>query len=195
MKFLTAGIVFGILGAACSFSAEISGSRQKSSIESKNEQTEGPFSRRNLLKNTVATAVCTSFLKPSPASARLESVNRPELLPSESGLHVIQIEKFLTNGQARRMDQLLGKLESDTGFRVYLLCQNYPSTPGLAIRDYWNLGKEVRLCSCLSFSYLWMLTAYIRYYFQPGAKGWQIHCPCGWPIWRQVRYHFSAVII
>jgi hypothetical protein len=65
------------------------------------------------------------------------------LLPAETGLHVIQTEKFLTGGQARRLDQLLANLESDTGFRVYVLCQNYPNTPGLAIRDYWDLGKEV----------------------------------------------------
>lgn len=68
---------------------------------------------------------------------------RPDLLPSEPGLNVIQIEKFLTTGQARRMDQLVSKLEKDTGFRVRVLCQNYPNTPGLAIRDYWDLGKEV----------------------------------------------------
>ena len=42
----------------------------------------------------------------------------------------------------RRMDQLLASLEKDTGFRVRVLCQNYPNTPGLAIRDYWSLGKE-----------------------------------------------------
>jgi hypothetical protein len=80
----------------------------------------------------------------------LESVNRPELLPKENGLNVIQIEKFLTSGQARRMNDLLGSLERDTGFRVRVLCQNYPNTPGLAIRDYWDLGKEVRAKSSVS---------------------------------------------
>jgi len=79
---------------------------------------------------------------PQAASARLESVNRPDLLPDESGLNVIQTEKFLTSGQVRRMDAMLASLEKDTGFRVRVLCQNYPNTPGLAIRDYWDLGKE-----------------------------------------------------
>eukprot|EP00980_Cylindrotheca_fusiformis_P030320 scaffold24653_cov157-Cylindrotheca_fusiformis.AAC.4 len=102
--------------------------------------------RRQLLWKSLIVTFCTTttaqIVAAQPASARLESVNRPELLPSERGLHVIQIEKFITTGQARRMDQLLASLEADTGYRVYLLCQSYPNTPGLAIRDYWDLGKE-----------------------------------------------------
>jgi uncharacterized membrane protein YgcG len=52
------------------------------------------------------------------------------------------VEKFLTKGQEKRLDNLLSKLEKDTGWRVRVLCQAYPRTPGLAIRDYWDLGKE-----------------------------------------------------
>jgi hypothetical protein len=78
---------------------------------------------------------------PFPAKARLEGVNRPDLLPTEKGLNVIQTENFLTKGQAKRMNDLLTNLERDTGYRVRVLCQAYPNTPGLAIRDYWDLGK------------------------------------------------------
>merc|ERR1712232_1279524 len=60
----------------------------------------------------------------------------------EQGMNVIQTEKFLTSGQAKRLNELLGNLERDTGFRLRILCQAYPNTPGLAIRDYWDLGKE-----------------------------------------------------
>jgi hypothetical protein len=72
----------------------------------------------------------------------LESVNRPDLLPAEKGLKVIQTEKFLTSGQVKRLDVLLTATERDTGYRIRVLCQSYPNTPGLAIRDYWDLGKE-----------------------------------------------------
>lgn len=82
------------------------------------------------------------LLDPTPASARLEAVNRPDLLPTEAGKNVIQVEKFLTKGQEKRIDEKLAKLEASTGFRVRILCQAYPQTPGLAIRDYWDLGKD-----------------------------------------------------
>lgn len=104
----------------------------------------GVFSRGAVLAGggAIATAFGAMTLNPSVAQARLESVDNPKLLPSEKGLNVIQTEKFLTAGQARRMDQLLAALERDTGWRVRVLCQAYPNTPGLAIRDYWDLGKE-----------------------------------------------------
>ena len=53
-----------------------------------------------------------------------------------------QIVKFLTSGQEKRMDTMLANLEKDTGVRVRVLCQAYPNTPGLAVRDYWSVGKE-----------------------------------------------------
>jgi hypothetical protein len=96
-----------------------------------------------LLSSIFAAAGSMSLMVPQPASARLEAVNRPDLLPREKNLNVIQVEKFLTSGQAKRLEGLLANLEKDTGFRVRVLCQRYPNTPGLAIRDYWDLGKEV----------------------------------------------------
>jgi hypothetical protein len=40
------------------------------------------------------------------------------------------------------LDALLTATERDTGYRVRVLCQSYPNTLGLDIRDYWDLGKE-----------------------------------------------------
>ena len=92
--------------------------------------TPSSFSRRSAIYSLAGLTVSPLFLPVSPASARLEGVNKPELLPSEKGLNVIQVEKFLTKGQEKRMNDLLGKLETDTGYRVKVLCQAYPRTPG-----------------------------------------------------------------
>jgi TPM domain len=101
--------------------------------------SENQVTRRNVFSKLLIGGLAAF---PTPALARLESVDNPKLLPAEKGLKVIQTEKFLTSGQAKRMDQLLSALERDTGWRVRVLCQSYPNTPGLAIRDYWDLGKE-----------------------------------------------------
>jgi TPM domain len=127
-----------LLASAAQAFAPIAQSRLETSLNSE-------LSRRNVFVSalvTAATAAVTLTTSVTPAMARLEAVNRPDLLPKEMGLNVIQTEKFLTTGQARRMNDLLTSLEKDTGFRVRVLCQNYPNTPGLAIRDYWDLGKE-----------------------------------------------------
>lgn len=102
------------------------------------------ISRRTLFVSSTAVALLTLPILSAPeyAQARLEAVNNPKLLPNEPGLNVIQTEKFLTSGQAKRMDTMLAALERDSGYRVRVLCQSYPNTPGLAIRDYWDLGYE-----------------------------------------------------
>ncbi len=105
---------------------------------------EMPQSRRSIL-STAALSISTAAalaINPQPSQARLEAVNRPDLLPAESDAVVIQTTKFLTTGQAKRMSDLIRALERDTGFRLRVLCQSYPNTPGLAIRDFWSLGKE-----------------------------------------------------
>jgi|UniRef100_A0A8J9T7L0 hypothetical protein len=106
---------------------------------------QGEVTRRGAFSTAISRALAVGTVAAGttlPAWARLESVDRPDLLPAERGVNVIQTEKFLTSGQAKRMNDLLVALERDTGFRVRVLCQSYPNTPGLAIRDYWDLGKE-----------------------------------------------------
>lgn len=95
--------------------------------------------RRGVLAVTAAAAL--GGLAPLGASARPEGVNKPELLPSYK-TNVIDLERFLTSGEVTRLDKQLNTLEERTGIKLRLLCQAYPNTPGLAIKDYWGVDSN-----------------------------------------------------
>ncbi|XP_024028750.1 thylakoid lumenal 15.0 kDa protein 2, chloroplastic [Morus notabilis] len=68
-------------------------------------------------------------------------VNKPELLPKEFTT-VIDVAGFLSDGQEKRLTQEIADIEKDTGFKLRVLSQNYPDTPGLAIRDFWQVDDR-----------------------------------------------------
>ncbi|OVA06971.1 TPM domain [Macleaya cordata] len=68
-------------------------------------------------------------------------VNKPELLPKDFS-SVIDVAGFLSAGQEKRLVREIADLEKDTGFKLRILAQNYPDTPGLAIKDYWQVDDR-----------------------------------------------------
>ncbi|KAG8483916.1 hypothetical protein CXB51_023508 [Gossypium anomalum] len=73
-------------------------------------------------------------------------VNKPELLPREF-TPVIDVAGFLSDGQTvkpqeKRLIQEISDIEKDTGFKLRVLAQNYPDTPGLAIKDFWQVDDQ-----------------------------------------------------
>ena len=59
---------------------------------------------------------------------------------------------FLTDGEEARLAKELKNLEADTGLKLRVLAQVYPSTPGLAIKDYWSVdGRTVVFVADPSF--------------------------------------------
>ncbi|KAK3022068.1 hypothetical protein RJ639_047336 [Escallonia herrerae] len=70
-------------------------------------------------------------------------VNKPDLLPKEFTT-VIDVAGFLSDGQEKRLAQEIAAIEKDTGFKLRVLAQNYPDTPGrgLAIKDFWQVDDR-----------------------------------------------------
>lgn len=108
-----------------------------------------PPTRRALLRSVVATtagaalaAGLASPLPPLPARAgRPEGVNNPQLLPQPMTT-IIDLEKWLPEGEEARLRRMIASLEARTGIKVRILTQRYPSTPGSAIVDYWGVDDN-----------------------------------------------------
>lgn len=98
---------------------------------------------RSILANAVivgALSLSISLCGLGRADAK-ERVNKPELLPLEF-TPLIDVAGFLSPGQESRIIQEIIDLEKDTGFKLRVLAQNYPETPGLAVRDFWQVDDN-----------------------------------------------------
>lgn len=89
-----------------------------------------------------AAAVLSTSILVSGVCARPEGVSKPELLPKGEFSTVIDVAGFLTDGEERRIKAEVDSLEKDKGIKLRVLAQNYPETPGLAVRDYWKVDDD-----------------------------------------------------
>ncbi|CAN0881169.1 Thylakoid lumenal 15.0 kDa protein 2, chloroplastic [Linum grandiflorum] len=98
--------------------------------------------RSNSLSLLLSGALTLGFSLSGPGFAEAKvGVNKPELLPKEFTT-VIDVAGFLSDGQEKRLAQEIAEIEKDTGFKLRVLAQNYPDTPGLAIRDFWDVDDR-----------------------------------------------------
>ena len=91
----------------------------------------------------VALAASAAVLScAGPAAARLEGVNNPQMLPPGPPVEVLDVAGYLTKGDVSRLTSEVRNLEKDTGIKLRVLAQAYPNTPGLAVKDYWNVDDD-----------------------------------------------------
>ena len=106
--------------------------------------------RRGALRGAAAGASLAALAAlggAGPAAARLEGVDRPDLLPGGgkaggSPEPLLDPAGFLTEGERERVRKVLSQVERDSGVRFRIVAQNYPETPGLAVRDYWGVDAD-----------------------------------------------------
>ncbi|XP_057832981.2 thylakoid lumenal 15.0 kDa protein 2, chloroplastic isoform X2 [Cryptomeria japonica] len=99
---------------------------------------------RSVLANAVvvgALSLSISICGLGKATAK-EGVNKPEMLPKEF-TPLIDVAGYLSPSQESRMIEAIYNLEKDTGFKLRVLAQNYPETPGNILN--FNVGASVDL--------------------------------------------------
>ena len=65
--------------------------------------------------------------------------DNPDLLPKEQ-TPIIDLAKTLSEKQRLDLESSLNAYEEETGWKIRVLSQ-YEKTPGLAVKDYWNLDE------------------------------------------------------
>ncbi|MFO0104387.1 MAG: TPM domain-containing protein [Cyanobium sp.] len=81
-------------------------------------------------------ALLCLLLGVAPAGA----ADNPELLPDHP-TPVIDLARSFSDVQRANLEQQLSQVETDTGWKLRVLTQ-YERTPGLAVKDFWNLDER-----------------------------------------------------
>lgn len=101
----------------------------------------GAMTRRAVLNLTALSAIGSALYPGKARAGRPEGVNRPELLPAEFTT-VLDYENFLARGEEERLVSKIADLETKSGYKLRVLTQRFPQTPGLAVRSFWELDDN-----------------------------------------------------
>lgn len=79
----------------------------------------------NMIKTSkfVKGSILAFFAAAQIANARPEGVNRPDLLPKELNVPLIDVANFLSKGQEKKIVASIGELQKATGWKLRILCQ------------------------------------------------------------------------
>ena len=96
--------------------------------------------RRHWMNLTVMLSlICAIALSPH-LTAPAYAYDAPELLPQKYS-NVIDLGRFLADGQEAELDKQLQEFENRTGWKLRVLTQ-VDRTPGRAVKDFWGLNDR-----------------------------------------------------
>ena len=61
---------------------------------------------------------------------------------SNNNLRPPPIARYLTKSEVSKLTAEVNNLQKDTGWKLRVLAQAYPQTPGLAVKDYWGVDDD-----------------------------------------------------
>ncbi|MEB3302843.1 MAG: TPM domain-containing protein [Cyanobacteriota bacterium] len=89
----------------------------------------------------VVGLLLTLLLSWAPAwTAAAHADDNPDLLPDHP-TPVIDLARLLTDGQRNSLEAELNEFATTSGWKLRVLTQ-YDRTPGLAVKDFWNLDER-----------------------------------------------------
>ena len=93
----------------------------QSSTDSNNVSNGNHFQKK--LDKMFKASMLAFFAAVQLANARPEGVNRPDLLPKELNVPLIDVANFLSKGQEKKIVGQIVDLQKVTGWKLRILCQ------------------------------------------------------------------------
>jgi hypothetical protein len=83
-------------------------------------------------------AAVTAAAGDRQALARITGISKPELVPQEPGVKVIDIPEVMSGANRADLDKIIEDIDRIYGVHLKVLVARFPDTPGEAIFKYWD---------------------------------------------------------